>query len=305
MRKYIVSEPHPSGCGYRLNRTLQDAAVSTIVLIFIAIATPAWGLMVANPTPQTPYEQFGVSIELDFMKWKMRDMDETGSDYKFTSQRGLVKPSLGVFRFVDIYGYIGFSDLNLALHDVDTFLSDLNGSKEMAFGLGTRIHFAVFYPSLGCKWGGCYPIKWYADLSWLTYASNGEVYDDQDDESDVFDIRFQDFRYGLYGDWQFGRTRPYIGIVWTYMIGHFYWTPESALEEGVFAQQDGLITYPESLPKPVIGLDIDLGKAYYLSLEMSYWGKDETSIGIGLSRLYFPPKSEDEKEQTIERPEEN
>ena len=265
----------------------------------MAIVMPLQAIMVANPADETPFERFGTSLEVDFEKWKLRY--NVGPDYEVTSQRGLIKPSLGIFRYVEGYGLIGFADLNIP--SGSRAISDFNGSKEMAFGLGVKTHFAVYYPDLSCKNDYSHPIKLCADATWLTtkslavvdYATGLLRYEDS--------YRFQQFDLNLYGSWELGRTVPYLGVKWVYMVGRKYRRAYQTGSETPFQVISGYFNYPGEIPKPVIGLDIGLGKGYYLSFEATYMGKSETSIGIGLSQLYVPNREEDTPEQTIEKPE--
>jgi len=267
--------------------------------ILLLMAIPAFGLMIGNPNPETPYEKFGGAVEYDFNSWKLKYDSEP--DYKYTSSGMFFKPSLGLFEYFDIYGYLGFSDINTQYHEIDSFLSNFDGSQEIAFGVGARLYYAVFFPIIGCK--DCTrPLRCFVDASWVTIRSDGELFDLLENESYSLQSRTQLFNYGLYASMEWGKTRPYAGLSWTYMIGHLYWEPYSAFTSGVFAQNDGLYTYPQRYPKPVIGLDIHLGKGYVLSLETSYWGKSETSFGIGISQLYEPERTEENEEESLQKP---
>ncbi len=264
--------------------------LTIILIVAVAAATPLLGIMVANPTPETAFERFGTSVEYTYEKWKIR---YPGTDYKLSAQRVFIKPSLGVMKFVDMFGYIGFSDLDIPQ-------DDFSGSSEMAFGLGLRMHYAIFYPAVGCR-STNYPIRWYASASWITTKSEDNIPMGATHHT-IASFRFQNFDLALYGSWQFGRVRPYTGVHWTYITGRKnveYYSSSST----PYATATGLYTDPGQYPRPLIGLDIDLGKGYVLSLESSYLGKSETSISVGLSQLYVSKKEQDGKEQAIERPE--
>ncbi|HHS49687.1 MAG TPA: hypothetical protein ENN07_01040 [candidate division Zixibacteria bacterium] len=266
--------------------------------ICLSFAGSAWAIFVGNPSRETPFEQFGMSAEFNYERWMIRY--QVGPNYRINSQRVLLKPTLGVFRYVDAYGYLGWGDVNFP--SVRTALTDFDGSPEMAFGLGIRTHFADFYPDFCCKNLTSHPVRIYAVTHWLTTQSSDKVvlsggvqhYEDR--------YRFQQWDIGLYGNWQFGRTIPYLGIKWTYLYGRKYRKAFSGESGEPYARLTGLYNDPGQYPKPILGLDIDLGKGYVLSLETSYWGKDETSIGIGLSQLYRPRRLENEEEQAIQRP---
>ena len=273
------------------NAAIIAFAVTTFIL-------PVFGIMVGNPTSETPYNKFGTGVEFDYEKWKIR---YEGPDYRLNSRRVLIKPSLGIFRFTDIYGYFGMADIDMPSHS--TAQEDFNGKQELAFGLGVRMHYAVFYPSIGCRWTARYPLRWYVTASWLTTRSSDEVQFGGGLLHFVDSYRYQNFDIGFYGSWRFGRTKPYIGVHWTYITGRKYRKSYSEDSGEPYARLSGFFNDPGQYPKPVIGLDIDIGKGYVLGLETSYWGKSETSIGIGLSQLYAPPRDEDELEQAIEKPE--
>lgn len=259
-----------------------------MVLGVIALAMPLKAIMVANPTSETPHERFGMAVEYTFEKWKIR---YPGTDFKITSQRILAKPSLGILKFLDLYGYIGVTDMNIPQ-------SDFNGGGEMAFGLGTRLHYAVFYPNLGCQ--TCYyPIRWYAAATWLTTKTSGTIPFGTTRHTNV-DYRFQNIDLSLYGSWEFGRIKPYVGVHWTYITGRKYIDYFSSNPEP-YASTTQLFTDPGQYPKPLLGLDIDVGKGYVISLEATYLGKDETSISAGISQLYDPNR-EEEDDTAIERP---
>jgi len=261
-----------------------------IAFFAMAIAMPLMAIMVANPTSETPYERFGVSTEYTYERWKIR---YPGTDYKITSQRLLAKPSLGVLRYLDLYGYLGVADMNIPQ-------DNYNGGGEMAFGLGTRLHYAIFYPNLGCK--TCYfPIRWYAAASWLTTKTSGTL-EFGTTRHTVVDYRFQNIDIAMYGSWEFGRLKPYIGAHWTYIVGRKYIEYYSS-GTSPYATYTQLFNDPGQYPKPMLGLDIDLGKGYVLSFESSYLGKSETSISVGLSQLYVPKRDDDDSETAVEKPE--
>jgi len=260
-----------------------------IAILSVFTAAPLSAIMVANPTSETPHERFGMSVEYTYEKWKIR---YPGTDYKITSQRIFAKPSLGILRYLDLYGYLGVADINIPQ-------DDYNGSGEMAFGLGTRLHYAVFYPNLGCN--TCYfPIRWYATASWLSTKTSGNIPIGTTRRTDV-DYRFQNIDLGLYGSWEFGRVKPYLGVHWTYITGRKYIEYYSTNPEP-YASLTELFTDSGQYPKPLLGLDIDLGKGYVLSVESSYLGKSETSVSIGLSQLYVPNRDEKDPDQAAERP---
>jgi hypothetical protein len=263
-----------------------------LILIFATAAVltaPLMAIMVANPTGETPYERFGMAAEYTYEKWKIR---YPNSDFKLDSQRLLAKPSLGVLRYLDLYGYIGVTDMNIAQ-------SNFDGSGEMAFGLGSRLHYAVFYPNLGCN--TCYyPIRWYAAATWLTTKTSGSIPFGTTRRSEVT-YRFQTIDLSLYGSWEFGRIKPYVGVHWTYIAGRKYIDYYSTNPQP-YASVTSLFSDPSQYPKPLLGLDIDVGKGYVISLEATYFGKDETSISVGISQLYAPKREEDGKDTALERP---
>lgn len=269
------------------------------ILMFAAIPViSALGIMIGNPAAETPYERFGTSIEFDYEKWAIHY--KTGPDYKIDSQRFLIEPSLGVFRYVQLSGLIGMADLNSP--SISRVVTDFDGSQELAFGLGIKTHFAIFYPGIGCRSGGCYPIKLFAVANWLTTKSMDHVvfgsgvlnYEDA--------YRFQQFDIAFYGSHPVGRTIPYLGVKWTYILGRKYRRAYSGESTEPFAKISGMFNDPGQYPKPVIGLDINIGKGYVLTLEGCYFGKSETSIGVGLSQLYVPLRDEDKEEQTVQNP---
>lgn len=260
-----------------------------IVLTAMIFVTPLMAIMVANPTSETPYERFGVAAEYTYEKWKIR---YPGTDFDISSQRILAKPSLGVLKYLDLYGYLGVTDMNIPQ-------SGFNGSGEMAFGLGSRLHYAIFYPNLGCK--TCYyPIRWYAAVTWLTTKTYGTIPFGTTRRTEVT-YRFQNIDLSLYGSWEFGRIKPYVGVHWTYITGRKYVDYYSSGAEP-YASLSQLFTDPGQYPKPLLGLDIDVGKGYVISLETTYFGKDETSISVGISQLYAPNRDEEENDTAIERP---
>ncbi|MCK5833202.1 hypothetical protein KAH81_05975 [bacterium] len=266
-----------------------------IILYFallVLVAGSGMAIMVGNPTKETPYERFGFSVEFDYEKWLIRY--EIGPDYKINSQRILLKPSLGLFRFVEANAILGMADLNFP--SISSVYTDFNGSQELAFGLGLKTHFAYYYPAFGCRRISKQPVRLYAIANWLTTVSSDEVIFGGGVLHYVDSYRFQQFDMSLYGSWQFGRTVPYLGIKWTYLTGRKYRKAYSASSGTPFTKMSGLFNDPGQYPKPILGLDIDIGKGYVLTLEASYWGKSETTIGIGLSQLYYPKKDKDDED---------
>lgn len=273
---------------------------SKYIFYFFLLITSfsAFGLMIGAPTKETPFEKFGTSVEFDYDRWKIRY--DVGPNYKLSSYRGLIKPSLGIVRFVEGFGYIGTADFNIP--SVSPAVTDFNGSQEMAFGLGIKTHYAVFYPGVRCD--GCpgKPIRWYATASWLTTKSYDKVefgggflhFEDS--------YRFQQVNLGIYGSWELGRTKPYIGAQWTYITGRKYRKSYSQASPTPFLRVSGLYTDPTQYPKPVLGIDIDLGKGYTLSFETFYFGKDETSIGVSLSQLYQRVIDDFDEDKSIQKP---
>ncbi len=266
--------------------------------LMLALAGPTMALLIGNPTKETPYEKFSLSMEFDYEKWLIRY--EVGPNYNLNSQRLIVKPSLGIFRWTEAYGLLGMADLNFPA--VSRAYSNFNGSQELAFGLGMKTHFAVWYPAFNCRRISKQPVRLYAVTNWLTTVSNDEVFFGGGVLHYVDSYRFQHVDIGLYGSWQFGRTIPYLGVKWTYLTGRRYRKAYSQNSSEPYAKLTGLYNDPQQYPKPLVGLDIDLGKGYVLSLETSYWGKSETSIGVGLSQVYSPNRNEIEEDQAIERP---
>lgn len=269
-----------------------------VCLAIILTAGSSMAIFAANPTKVVPYEKFRISAEFNYEKWLMRY--DIGPNYNLDSRRMLLKPSLGIFHFVEAYGILGFADLDLP--SVSTAYTDFNGSQELCFGLGLKTHYALYYPAIGCRRISKDPIRLYSEVSWLTTKSSDEVIFGGGVLHYVDSYRFQQADIGFYGSWQFGRTIPYLGLKWTYITGHKYRKAYSGTSGIPFTKMDGLFTYPQQYPKPVVGLDITLGKGYVLSLEANYWGKSETSIGIGLSQQYVPEGSYEEDNQAIEGP---
>jgi len=267
-----------------------------ILLAMLLLTSPGWALMVGNPTRETPYEKFGMAAEYDNEKWMIRY--PVGPDYKLNSNRAFLKPSLGFLRFVEGYGYFGFSNLNIP--SISSAAEDFNGSSEMAFGLGLKTHYAVFYP--GCRQKRRCPIRCYAIGRWLTTYSSDEVQFGGGFLHFVDSYRFQQFDMGLYGSWYLGRTQPYLGVNWTYITGRKYRKSYSDVSPDPFLTISGYYNDPGQYPKPVIGLDIDLGKGYTLTFETHFWGKSETSIGVGISQLYVPEKDENTTEESFQKP---
>jgi len=268
---------------------MRDRIIFIIATVAI-LAAPAMAIMVANPTSETPYERFGMAVEYTNEKWKVR---YPSADLRLTSQRILAKPSLGVLRYLDLYGYLGATDMNIPQ-------SDFNGSGEIAFGLGSRLHYAVFYPNLGCNTCS-FPIRWYAAATWLTTKTSGTRPIGASGWQDIT-YRFQTIDLSLYGSWEFRRIKPYIGVHWTYILGRRYIDYYNSTNPDPYASGTNLFSDPSQYPKPLLGLDIDVGKGYVISLEATYFGKDETSISVGISQLYVSKRDEDDQGPAMEHP---
>ncbi len=266
--------------------------------LFILIAGSAMAIFGGNPTGVTPFEKLGMSAEFDYEKWMIRY--DVGPDYRLNSQRLMLKPTLGILRYVEMHGLFGMSDLNIP--SVSSAYTDFNGSQELAFGLGLKTHFALFYPAFGCRRISKNPVKLYSGVTWLTTRSSDDVIFGGGVLHYVDSYRFQQFDLGIYGSWQFGKTVPYVGIKWTNIIGRKYRKGYLGSSDEPFTRMSGLFNDPGQYPKPVVGLDIGLGKGYVISLEANYWGKSETSIGIGLSQIYVPKGDDESDDQAIQKP---
>ena len=197
---------------------------------------------------------------------------------RINSNRVLWRLNMGLPYFIELYGMIGGSDINFPSTD-PLYVSGYNGSWEMAYGGGIRVHYLDWLiPRLTPQ-----VVSSYVNLFVFTNSSVDTIA-----EAGIrnWKVKYRMREYGIsaYWSYQWRSFMFYSGAEWTYTEGRVYWEAYTPSYERLYASSS-YFNDPGNPPRPIFGVDLILPKNLYLTFELRPWiNKENTTFSISFSQ---------------------
>ena len=240
-------------------------------ILLILISGSLFSFPFTNPTYVTPHRGLRGSLDMSVVR---RVVKQPGDDAKLNSYRALAKPAYGILPLVEIFGLIGAGDFNMKSLQPKIY-DDYNGSWEIAMGGGLRIYVANLYL-----------FQCYTEGLFYTNYSRDKVWQSDEIEYET-DFRWREYAFSGYGSIQFGSLRFFVGAQWVILEATIHrdtYRHSGDTRYQVNIEEEYFLD-PTQMPKPIVGVELQLPRYLVLNLELTLWKKDELSFSLGASQL--------------------
>jgi hypothetical protein len=206
------------------------------------------------------------------------------------SNRLLARVCYGVSYWLDIYPLFGTTDMNFP--PASSYISEFNGSWELAYGGGLRIHYLDWMLRTQTP----QYVRSYVNLFYFTYLSRDTV---SEGHMRYWKVKYEMREYGIgvYWGYQWHSFIFYGGGEYTYLNGRVWWEAYSSRWTQIF-KSSSFFNDPAQTPRPILGLDILFPINLVLTLELRPWyNKDKVAFTVSLSQKGALRKSTPETEK--------
>ena len=199
-------------------------------------------------------------------------------ELRVKSNRALWHLSMGFNQYLELYGMIGGSDINFPSNE-PLYVSGYNGSWEMAYGGGIKVHYLDWRISRTSPQF----VRSYLNFFIFTNSSVDTVHETSIRNWKV-KYKLREYSFSAYWSYQWRSLIFYSGAEWTYIEGRVYWEAYTSSYDMLYASSS-YFNDPGQPPRPVLGFYILLPKSLILSFELRPWiHKESTTFSISFSQ---------------------